>query len=475
MSLQKKTSRAFGWQLIARASDRGLKLVASLVLARLLAPDDFGLLAATLVVTAAIEAISYLGIDQAIMQSSRGSDPRFLGVAFRILATRGLIIAIIVYLSAPIVAWFFDDKSLQLMVQVTALSSLFAGLCNPWVFSECKALNFKPYSLTIIAGAVAQVATSVGAALADIGAISLAMGLVVNSFITTIAGWLLIRRKLSFERDREASLELRSFAVKAAGVPFLLMISNQAPTLVLGRILGLPTLGLYTLTERLTSLPKEIALPIFGSVLTPAYASIRDDQARLRRVWLRMFGGIAQLAMPATAAMIVLDRWVPAFFYGERYSSPLGLVSILAITTLVSSLTACCGPMFWGLGRPDLDRRQISFRIAVIFLLAPFGAAYGGVQYFAVGLCAAYIAGLASSLIHAKRLTNSTWTQIGQSLLPAIFTGTLSLVSFAALIALTKPYVDSSSYLVVTVIGLSGAVMMIIGFRLKKIAKSEYI
>ena len=243
-------------------TDRGLRFCASVFLARMLAPDDFGALAATLVISSAVETITYVGIDQAIAQSPRSADPRFLGSAFRISAFRGALLALLIYVSAPLVAWYFESDALLSLTRVIALSPLFVGLGNPWVHSERKELRFRAFSLAMVIGGIGQITTSILCARAGFGAISLAYGIVVNSAVTTAAGWLLVARRLDLRKDPTATLEFRVFARRAAGVPALIMLHLQAPALVLGRLAGLPVLGIYTLADRLCSLPSEIALPL---------------------------------------------------------------------------------------------------------------------------------------------------------------------------------------------------------------------
>ena len=138
---------------------------------------------------------------------------------------------------------------------------------------------------------------------------------------------------------------------------------------MLGRISGLGVLGVYGLANQLSSMPNEIALPVLGTVLTPAYAQIREDVPRLRAAWLRSLGGVAALIMPITAAVIVLDDALPTMLYGPRYAGAPGLMSLLALTAAISSITACCGAIFWAIGRPHIDRVSLLWRLGIMVTL----------------------------------------------------------------------------------------------------------
>lgn len=468
MTLRRKTTSAAFWQILARGADRGLRFLASLVLARLLSPDDFGLLAATMVVSGILETISYLGIDQAVVQSERAEDPRFLGTAFRILAVRGLAIAAGTAVASPLAAWYFGNPAITPMVLLIALMPLCAGLENPWMYVERKNLRFKPISIAAVAGAFAQVAVSVGGAKLGFGANALACGFVASSAVSIAAGWLLVRKRLDLTKDPSAVAELRGFAQRAAGVPFLIMLSNSAPSLILGRIAGLPVLGIYSLAQRLCSLPTEIALPIFGTVLTPAYAGIRNDLPRVRRIWVRTITGVSLLVTPVVAALVVLDERLPRVLYGAKYTGSTGLVSMIALNALVSSVLSCCGPMLWGLGRPEIDRRTLVIRVVAIALLAPVGAYYGGATWFAASINVSLAIGLAYCMHVSRRLVDARRRELLRALVPGALLGGFTLVVAIGVRNACASYEVADMVQVFAVLAVAGLAMLASGIALKR-------
>lgn len=468
MTLRRQTTNAAFWQVLARGADRGLRFLASLVLARLLSPDDFGLLAATMMVAGIVETLAYLGIDHAVIQSQRSDDPRFLGNAMRVMLVRGALLAAVTAALAPVAAWYFEDPAMTGMVLLIALSPLAAGCENPSMYVERKNLRFRPIALAAIAGAVAQVAVSVGGAYTGFGAKSLALGFVAAASASTAMGWLLVGRKLDFTRDPEATAELRAFAKRAAGVPFLIMLSASAPSLVLGRAVGLEVLGVYSLAQRLCSLPTEIALPIVGTVLTPAYAAIKGDIERVRRIWLKTFAGVGILVMPVIAALVALDERLPRVLYGANYVGSAGLMSMLALSGLVASITACCGPMFWGLGRPEIDRRALVIRITALVALSPAAAWYGGATMFAGSMVVAQLCGLVYSVHVARRIVDAR----RRAVLRAFAPGALAGGSVLSLCLLARWGCERTaigeSVQVAVILGIAGIAMLCSGLAIKR-------
>jgi lipopolysaccharide exporter len=468
MTLRSRTTNAAVWQLLARGADRGLRFLASLVLARILAPDDFGLLAATMMVAGIVETLAYLGVDQAVVQSPRAEDPRFLGAAFRVLTKRGALLAVATAVLAPAASWYFEDPAMLAMVLIVAAMPLCAGFENPWMFVERKHLRFRPVSIATITGACAQVVVSVGGAYAGLGAKALALGFVASAAATTAMGWILLPKRLDLTRDREALAELGGFARRAAGVPFLIMLSTSAPSLVLGRIAGLEVLGVFTLAQRLCSLPSEIALPIFGTVLTPAYAGIKDDIERVRRVWIKTLTGVSLLVMPIVSAVVVLDERLPRVLYGDKYAGTPGLVSVIALIGLASSILSCSGAMLWGLGRPEIDRRTLILRIAVIAAVSPVAAWYGGAVAFAASLVLAMVVGLVYCTHLARRIVAARRRDLLRSFLPGSMTGgavlAVSLVVRDALAA--RGFGESVE--VGAVVSIAGVAMILCGLAIRQ-------
>jgi O-antigen/teichoic acid export membrane protein len=344
-------------------------------------------------------------------------------------------------------------------------------MANPWVHSERKELRLQPLSISIVAAGAAQIAVSLFGAWLGFGAMALALGTLAGGVASTVTGWMLVPRRLDLASDPEAMRELRSFAGRAAGIPFLIALFLQLPGLVLGRATGLAELGVFTLAQRITSLPGEIALPIFGSVLSPAYAQIREDRERLRRVWLLAVSGVALLIAPAVAAVAVLDGRVPAVVYGERYAGPTGVVALLAVASWFSVVASCCGALFWGLARPDLDRIVMAVRLIVALGVGVFATARWGAVGFAGAFALAHAVSAWMSLLFALRLLAVPTSALVRALAASL--GAAALVGGVSVIALRIS--ESRGWLGVTpvaiVLGFAAWTMAVFAFRMRRAAR----
>lgn len=431
MSIGRRTTRAVSWQFAARISDRALRLLSAVILARFLEPEAFGLIATTMAVVGAIEMLAFVGVEQAIIQSGRAQDPRFLGEALRLTALRGVAVSVSVAAAAPAVAWFYRDGALMGVMLMVAASPVIAGFMNPWIASRRRELDFRVYSLTMVAGGVAQVGVSVGLAWMGVGAQSLAVGVVGNTVVTVALGWLMLPRRIELRHDSAARAELRGFTGKAAGTPLFMLLGTEAPGVVLGRIVGLEVLGVYTLARRICALPTEVALPIFGRVLAPAYAGLREDPARLRATWLLALTGIPLAVMPAVMAAVVVDDALPTIVFGTEYAGAPGLVSLLSLAGLLSALVACCSSLFWGMGVPQVDRKAMAIRALCAATLAMPGAMYGGAVGAAAAAAAAEAATFVWSVARARVEVGASRTDILRALLPSALCGGASLAILA--------------------------------------------
>jgi O-antigen/teichoic acid export membrane protein len=293
-------------------------------------------------------------------------------------------------------------------------------------------LHFKAFSLGMVLGGVTQVGVAVGGAWLGFGAESLAAGFVAAAAATAVSGWLMIPRRIDLRRDPEALAEIRTFARRAAGVPFLMMLSAQSPSILLGRFAGLELLGVYTLGYRLSTLPTEIALPILGNVLSPTYARLRDDREQLRAAWLRAMRGLTILVTPITVAVLVLDERIPRLLYGEQYAQIDWLMATLGLSIFFQSLTGGCGPLFWGLGRPEIDRHAVLIRLAILYSAGLLMAMQSNPVGFAGVTAGSMLVGLVYCLRKARALVGASWREIWRSMRPGLLLGAICLVGCSA-------------------------------------------
>ena len=424
-SLRTKVFQGLAWQGAGKLVERLLRFAINIVLARLLVPDDFGTFAAVLLPLAAIDAVSYLASGSFIIHAKSGAQPRFLRTVFTVNNIRGAMLTLCMIPIAPLLAGYFERPQLVLLFLVAAIQPLLVGFESPGLHVLAKNLCFARIALTRLAAVLVGAVVALLWAITDPSPWALLVGQLVGVAGGTIGSWIVAPVWPAWGFDRVAWRELRSFALMAAGTPLLIMLVNQAPALLIGRLESLEALGVFSMNARLAELPVYLTLTVTGTVLIPTYSALQGDQARLRRVWLKAWAGIAFLAVPISVLFAWMGNALPEVIWGIEYVSPQPLMSILALCGLLSSLLAVTGPLFWGVGQPSIDRAMQAARVAVVFILgflltSSFQSA-GLAWSLAVGLLAALLVACPSAL----RIVGANMSQLALATLPGAASGAI--------------------------------------------------
>ena len=277
-----------------RVVERVIGFVSTLILARLLAPADFGVVAMGTAIQEILAAITSFGFTQALIRMPR-RDHGAYSTAFTLNALTGLGIALVLLIAIPFAQTWYDDARVTGVLVVLALVSLITGLRNSGLVRYERALDFRPF----FAIAVVRKSTSlvVGAACAllwrDYRALLAAM--LVGAIVETAIGYRLTRFRPRFTLEK--ARELFGFSVwwlmsQAAG-----MLGRRGQDVLVGQRMGAESLGQYAVALDLSTMATtEIVAPVMRAVY-PGYVLMKDDSGRFFSAFSRVWGVIALLAI----------------------------------------------------------------------------------------------------------------------------------------------------------------------------------
>lgn len=320
-----------------------IRLAANLILARLLFPEAFGLMALVTVVMVGLSMLSDLGIMPSIQSSKRGDDPAFLDTAWTIQLIRGVVLTLAAAALAWPMAWFYGEEMLKQLIPVAALSLMITSIEPTRVDTASRHMVLGKLTviqlLAQLVGAVAMVA----AAWATQSVWALVVGGLISATVATTLSWLFLPGHVNRPRlERDATRELIGygkwiFLSTVAGFGVL-----QSDKLILGYFLSMEALGLYNIGFFLASVPLMLGQALIGRLMIPIYRTnppreSAENFARLRRLRLGFTGAMLVMTMPAAMA----GFWIVDLLYDERYfASGAVLVTVsLALIPQVITLT----------------------------------------------------------------------------------------------------------------------------------------
>lgn len=361
--------RGAAWQGLAFASGKLIVLATTIVLARLLSPQEYGLVALALVLMSYAETIADAGVAQALVYLPRTGIIARSALLISVLL--GLALASAAVLAAPLIARLFNLPDVAPLVQVLGLSVL-ATSCGAVPEALLRRdLLFKQLTAAPVIRAATMGTITLLLAFGGHGAWSLAVGTAAGSVAYAATCWFLVRGRAPWQIWRVGKDALRAnmkYGAPVAGSNLLARLIFDVDYLIIGLLLGAQALGFYTLAFRL---PEALILNIFfvlSTVLFPLYAQVRSDPERLRDGYLKSVQIQSLYGVSAGVGLAVLAPILIPLLFGEKWMDAVLPLVFLALYAAARSLGAGANDVYKALGRPGLS---IGISVVRIVILVP--------------------------------------------------------------------------------------------------------
>ncbi len=326
----------FGWRMVSRS----LGLVSTLILARLLVPGDFGIVAMATAFSAAVDALSELGLQDALVRRV-SDDRRLFDTAFTLQAGRALVTSLIVAASAPAVSWWFNEPRLTPVLLVVAVASLVGGGENIGIVEFRRAMRFDMQVRLLFVPRLLQVAITIPMALLLQSYWALLVGIVVSRVARTTMTYVVhpYRPRLRIAGWRElAGFSFWTWAACAAS-----LVWDRVDPFVLGPVFGPAQLGLYLLAAELAVLPVTEVVAPAADALFAAFASAQKRGGSSVHHAPLVAATLMMCIMPLTITISCASGYVVAALLGPKWVAANMLVAILAWLCVFSPLSYVCG------------------------------------------------------------------------------------------------------------------------------------
>ncbi len=399
-SLRDRTVRAIVWSAGERFGAQAINFLVTVLLARLLTPQDFGLIGMLMGFILMAEALAIRGVSQALVQrKDLQPDDVTSGLAMSVFF--GVVLYAAVFLGSPAIADFFAQPQLVGLTRAAGGIILFDALNNVRISQLSRRLDFRALMRIGLISAASSGAIGVGFALAGFGVWSLVARMIAQRAIGTI---LLSGKSVPVFHGRIRKQSLRalfsySWKLQLSGVFSALFDNLHA--LIIGRVFAVDIVGYYTKAKNLKNLPVASLSAVVGRVTFPAFSSIQDDLHRLKRGCRRSITMLVLVAFPLMIGMLTTaDRLIPALL-GSQWLPSVPFLQILSVTGLIFVMNHTLIPIPKALGRTDITLKlSIAKKIvalAVIFVTirwGPYGLVAGQVVSYAIGFgLTAHVAG----------------------------------------------------------------------------------
>ncbi len=339
--------------VFAQGARFGLRTVSTIVLARLLTPADFGLIAMVLTVTNFAMMFKDAGLVTATLQQSSISHEQ-VSTLFWINSILGLMLATIIAAFAPLVAWFYGESRLTMVTVVLATMFLFSGFGAQHQALLRRHMRFRTLAFVEISAMAGAVALTVTMAALGAGYWALVFKHIMVVTLTTF-GCLVAMPWIPGPPSRTSGISaMLRFGFHVSGYNFVNFFARNADNVLIGRVLGASALGFYSKAYSLLMLPiQQLRTPIM-SVGLPALSRLQHQPNRYRSYYKRLLQMLAFVTFPMSAFLAVYSAELVVVLLGVQWLPVAAIFQILAFAALLQSVTGTVGMVLLSSGNSKL-------------------------------------------------------------------------------------------------------------------------
>jgi O-antigen/teichoic acid export membrane protein len=382
--MRQQTVSGLRWTTLSQASRLGTQLLSVLILARLLPPSDYGLVAMAAMVTGFASLFSDFGTAAAIIQRPDPS-PELLDSVFWLNVSFGVVLAGLLGLIAPLIAFGFAEPRLKEVLRVLLLAFPIASLGAVHQALLEKVSRFRPLAIIESGAAFIGLAGAIWAARSGWGVYSLVLQSLLAAFLSTAGLWLVSQWRPAFKWKTNEILGVMVFSRNLVGFNVFNYFIRNADNILIGRFLGASELGFYSMAYRLMLWPLQNISQVVGRVLFPVFVRLQADQDRLANAYIRATSAITLITAPLMFGFFVLREPFVAVALGDRWLPVANILAWLVPVGLLQSIGTTVGTLYLATGRTDV---MFKWGIGAGLLVIP--AFCIGLQWGIVGVATAY-------------------------------------------------------------------------------------
>lgn len=431
------------WSVLQLGINKFFALAIKLILAKLLFPEQFGLVGMAAVFTSFVQVFNELGIGAALVQRK---DEYLRESHFHTAFWTGVVWSVGIFLlvslvAAPLAAAFYDEPLLKNLIPVLSIGVLSSPVNIVHRAQLTKQMNFKKLAFisnasTIFSGTLALVLAFLGAGVWSLVFNSVAGFIIAMPLYFRATKW---TPKLIWEK--QAFKDIFGFGVYTTGTSFLNNVLSNLDYLLIGKLVGASALGVYTFAFVLTDTFRNQFTTMMNKVMYPVYGRHQDDPVLLKKYYLKVLTYNSVIIYPIMVFLIILGEPLILSFFGSKWQGSVVPMKILAFSVMIHLLVSGHASLLRGLGQPKLELKLQFFKS--VFLYAPL-IAIGVYKYGIIGAawaCVVYkVLEVILAQYYLKKLVDVSFRELMGHLRPPLLASAAGFIVAMALYRLGLHY-----------------------------------
>lgn len=375
-SLKNKTVKGTVWSTLERFSVQGISFVVMIVMARILTPEDYGIVAMLSIFIAISQSIIDSGFSQALIRKQDRSEIDNSTVFYFNIGV-GIILYLILFFSAPLIARFYEEPLLVPITRVIGLNLIFNSFCVVQRALFTINLDFKTQAKASLLGVIISGILGIWMAEKDFGVWAIVWQQLSNLSIVTIFFWVFSKWRPIWAYSWDSFKNLFGFGSKLLASGLLSTLYNNLYLIVIGKVFKASDLGYYTRANQFTDFASSNITGVFQRVTYPVLCTIQNDDVRLAEVYRKLLKTSAFIIFPLMMGMAAVAKPMVITFLTEKWLFSAVLIPIICFSQMWYPVHAINLNLLQVKGRSDLFLRLEIIKkmvgIGILCVTLPFG------------------------------------------------------------------------------------------------------
>lgn len=449
MSFKNKVVHNILWVSISNVSLKFVNFFITIILARLLEPSDFGLVAIAFIIVNFFEILRDLGIGAALIHRKQDSDIA-ADTAFYLFPLIAVIFYLIAYFIAPSASKFFREDELTPIIRVLSLTFIIWSFGNLPRTLLSKELNFKKMVVPEIISKISYGISAILMAFKGFGVWSLVGGRLFLEITAVTTIWYVLDWRPSFRFDKKIAIELLNYGKHVITASIIVFIMSVIDITAVGRRLGAESLGYYNIALSISGMFTVQTAMTLSKVLFPAYSKIQGDMDRMRKAYLKTLRYLVMIIFPAAFGMISVAWYFIRVIYGEKWLPAVTILQVLCIYGLSRAILKTTENVYLAAGKPKIQTSinilQLTMILILIFPLTQIYGTFGT----AISVTVPSVMALFVTFNEAGKIIDKSFLSILRIILPA----TIGSLTMAMIILMTQQFISYLSPLLILFISI---------------------
>jgi O-antigen/teichoic acid export membrane protein len=450
--IRHRVVQAGGWALAGFAVDKGMAFLQLVVLARLLVPADFGLMAASAAVVLAAQTLSELGLEPAVVVRPKLTEED-LRVVWTLSVIRGGVLAVVLWAMADVIAAAMKIPELGGFLRVHSLGVFLQSVQSPALFVLLKQLDLRRRVLFDLSRRVVEFSVTIGLAWFWQSAWVLLGGQLTAFLFSALLSYWVAPCRVRWSLNRVALQSLWNYGRYQNFTAWFLFIVMSGGDFVVGGLLGVAALGLYQVAMALPTTIGIRAMSVVSRISLPTFAMLQNDQAGVLRALSLQMSVTSIVVVPSALGAAICAPYLIPILFGSTWITVVDPLRILCLFAIAAAFCSVMASFHCGANRPELQTRiwmiMCMFYVAVVI---PFTLAWGLVGA-AWALSLTFVLGLA---LHIRATVQVFGHEAGSVFEPLRWAGGLvAVVAFGMALSAVIPSLWMAQWLA-AICGLGG-------------------